>query len=136
MRHKNLHRLKVDGKINTSPRTLLESSDCTVRAYAEAFDISYQDSHKKLSEFGRQMRQGIVFEHFMFKYHPDIKPYPRPHMTVGVFVHMFTKGTTWILKVRGHVFCVKDRVIFDSLSDESAKLANINRHVLTAWMIK
>ena len=127
---KNKH-LNIEGKQNTSARFTLEKNDCTVRAYAEAFEIPYADAHIKLTIAGRQIRKGINFEQAMRKLHPDIASYPRPHMTVGKFIALFCRRGNWIIKIKGHVFAVKDRVIFDSGYPEG----NINCHVLSAWFV-
>lgn len=126
---KNKH-LNIEGKQNTSARFELEKNDCTVRAYAEAFEIPYADAHLKLLIAGRQIRKGAHFESIMKKLHPEIESYPRPHMTVGKFVALFCRRGNWIIKIHRHVFAVKDRVIYDMVSE-----ANINCHVLSAWFV-
>jgi hypothetical protein len=126
---KNKH-LNIEGKQNTSTRFELERNDCTVRAYAEAFEIPYADAHVKLLLAGRRIRHGANFEQIMGKLHPDIISYPRPHMTVGKFIALFCRRGNWIIKIKGHVFAVKDRVIFDMHPE-----ANINCHVISAWFV-
>lgn len=127
---KNKH-LKIEGKQNTSTRFELEKNDCTVRAYAEAFEIPYADAHIKLLLAGRSIRKGVNFDSVMKKLHPEIVSYPRPHMTVGKFIALFCRRGNWIIKIDRHVFCVKDRVIYDA----GYPPGNINCHVLSAWFV-
>lgn len=122
--------LNIEGKQNTFKSFELEKNDCTVRAYAEAFDIPYTDAHMKLTIAGRKIGKGVNFNMIMHKLHPDIIAYPRPHMTVAKFIAIFCKRGNWIIKIKGHVFAVKDRVIFDDVPE-----ANINCHVLSAWFV-
>jgi hypothetical protein len=85
----------------------------------------------QLRRNGRQIGKGINFNQFMKTHHPDIVPYPCPHMTVAKFVYLFGKMGTWIIKIRGHVFCVKGNVIFDNHPEY-----DMNCHVKSAWLIK
>lgn len=91
-----------------------EHLDCTVRAFALARDISYAESHKLFMKAGRKSCHTTKFYKFMQKSYPNIshtetiKPRPR----VKTFLKQ-NKYHNIILRISGHIFCVKDNVILD-----------------------
>lgn len=106
-----------------------EKNDCTVRAYAVAAEIDYKVAHVELFLAGRKVKKGFVVEKFYTEKFG--KPMGRPNMSVGKFVSLIAGSGNWIIKIRGHVFAVKEGVIYDI-----NPAWNLNRHVLMAWKVK
>ena len=119
-----------------------ETNDCVVRAFASAFDVTYDYAHKYIAEqFGRKPRKGTyytaskmtklsegvlkvndkkinsVFYPYSLSYEVKVKgDVVKRQMTVGTFVKKNPKGTFFIL-VRGHAFTIKDGVVIGNPED-------------------
>jgi hypothetical protein len=104
-----------------------ESNDCTVRAYALAANLSYDTAHDLFQSFGRGYGKRCSFEGFMQVREPNIKPEqfykPRPRVKTLLKKHLLKNA---VIRVRGHVFCVKNNIILD-MSDKR------NCIVLQVW---
>jgi hypothetical protein len=89
-----------------------EHNDCTVRAYASAFNLTYAESHAILKACGRRNRRGFHLNSFMKSMHSEIKPI-RPRQTIYSFINSTGSKGTWIVWIRRHVFAVRDGVALD-----------------------
>jgi len=119
-----------------------EKNDCSVRALANAFNITYDKAHEfAATTLERKARKGlkamfqkldllgeVTFELFSNTLFPETKTYkldgkrkPRnpdyTHkkvaFTVKTFCAKFNKGT-YILIVNKHALCVKDGIVIDN----------------------
>lgn len=90
-----------------------ESNDCTVRAYAIAFDIPYYQAHKELADFGRKNGRGIVLHRFLENKGITVTVHKG---TVKRFIKEHSEGV-YIVRIRHHVFAVKEGKIFDTVYD-------------------
>lgn len=119
-----------------------EKNDCSVRTFASAFEITYEEAHKFTKEtFGRKDKKGIkgvalklveLKEAFGKNIYPiGTKPtktskfrvleYKQKNgrttkMSVRRFLEKYSKGT-YIVTVRKHMFTVKDGSIIGNYSD-------------------
>lgn len=90
-----------------------ERRDCTVRAVAAAFKLSYLEAHKKLAELGRKPKRGFEFR--IGKVQTLGKIECRPDLccaSVGIIWPALQTGR-FIVKVPRHVFAVIDGVAHD-----------------------
>jgi len=127
---------------NGSLLALNEKNDCSVRALANAFNVTYDVAHLfAATELERKVRKGlkgmfskldllgeVTFELFSNTLFPETKTYkldgklkPRnpdyTHkkvaFTVKTFCSKFNEGT-YILLVNKHALCVKDGIVIDN----------------------
>ena len=119
-----------------------EKNDCAVRAFANAFNISYDIAHAfTAKEFKRKARRGtqhmfstldklgsVTFDLFSDSLFPETKTYKLKCVnkpinasythkpvayTVKTFCVKFNKGT-FIVLVNKHALCVKDGIVIDN----------------------
>ena len=119
-----------------------EKNDCSVRALANAFNVTYDVAHLfAATELERKARKGlksmfqkldllgeVTFELFSNTLFPETKTYkldgklkPRNpdythkpvQFTVKTFCAKFNKGT-YILIVNKHALCIKDGIVIDN----------------------
>jgi hypothetical protein len=90
-----------------------EHNDCTVRAYAIAFDIPYYQAHKELADFGRKNGRGIVLHKFLASKGITVTAHKG---TVKRFLKEHLEGV-FIVRIRHHVFAVKTGKVFDTVFD-------------------
>ena len=119
-----------------------EKNDCAVRAFANAFNITYDVAHEfTAKEFKRKARKGtqnvfntlsklgsVTFELFSNTLFPETKEYNLVPVnapintdythkpvayTVKTFCAKFNKGT-FIVLVNKHALCVKDGIVIDN----------------------
>tara|TARA_Y100001973_G_C5096088_1_gene280061 strand:- start:116 stop:595 length:480 start_codon:yes stop_codon:yes gene_type:complete len=119
-----------------------EKNDCAVRAFANAFQITYDTAHKFAEDvFGRKARRGtqnmfgklkelgsVTFELFSDTLFPETKEYKlvcfnkpinkdythKPvAYTVKTFCAKYKKGT-FIVLVNKHALTVKDGIVIDN----------------------
>jgi hypothetical protein len=102
-----------------------ERNDCTVCATAEAFAIPYHEAHALLTAAGRKPRHKFSFYFFVRCFlktlsngcvnHRTVTAVRMPwHLpTLAQFVKDFPQGT-FIVRKRGHVFCVRNGIVYDS----------------------
>ena len=112
-----------------------ETADCVVRAFASAFDISYDRAHKYVAEkFNRQPKRGtygtvsrlVQMADNRTTVNVTIKGEKKlRQMTVGTFIKQNPKGTFFVL-VRQHAFTIKDGVVIGNYED-SVKTKKIMR---------
>ena len=127
---------------NGSLLALNEKNDCSVRALANAFNITYDNAHLfAATELERKARKGlksmfqkldllgeVTFELFSNTLFPETKTYkldgklkPRNpdythkpvQFTVKTFCAKFNKGT-YIVIVKKHALCIKDGIVIDN----------------------
>ncbi len=97
---------------NDGGRLYGEVLDCTVRAYALATNIPYAASHAKFKAHGREDCCIHSTMRFMVDNHPEIEHIRPKCMQVRTFLKQNCYKNI-ILRVKGHVFCVKNNVILD-----------------------
>lgn len=110
-----------------------EKNDCTVRALAIATSASYTKAYMLLCSAGRKHNRGFVIEKFLKKncsylghcFHK--LPFRKP-ITVRKFILKYPKGTYYV-KIRGHVFVVKDGVVHDMVEPRAMQ------RVTAAWEV-
>ena len=119
-----------------------EKNDCAVRAFANAFNITYDIAHSFTADnFKRKARKGtkavyntlhalgsVTFDLFSDSLFPVTKEYKlkcvnkpinkdythkKVQYTVKTFCSKFNKGT-FIVLVHKHVLCIKDGVVIDN----------------------
>ena len=119
-----------------------EKNDCSVRALANAFNVTYDVAHLfAATELERKARKGlksmfqkldllgeVTFELFSNTLFPETKTYkldgklkPRNpdythkpvQFTVKTFCAKFNKGT-YIVIVKKHALCIKDGIVIDN----------------------
>jgi hypothetical protein len=95
-----------------------QSNDCTVRAWAAANNIAYDEAYDYLKSFGRKSHKGIHFNNFA-KSHDDILikfTFPavkgQTRMNIEAFCKQYSKGK-FIIKTAKHVLAVIDGVAYD-----------------------
>ncbi len=126
-----------------------ERNDCVVRAIASAYDIEYNKAHQWVSDkFKRQFRKGtfglpigmdrMSTDNTRFNYKKtktiDSKYLTtnngKSKMTVGTFAKEYNTGT-YIIRVSGHAFTIKDGSVIGNLED-ATKLRKV---IKNAWRI-
>lgn len=126
-----------------------ETKDCVVRAVASAFDLEYDKAHKWVATtFNRQNKKGTYgFPTGMNKISDNKSRlnYKRTktieskylttnkgksRMSVGTFAKEYDKGT-YIIRVTGHAFTIKDGVVIGNPEDSS----KVRKIVMNAWKI-
>jgi hypothetical protein len=142
--------------INDSSLAKSETNDCVVRAFASAFNLSYDFAHKKVAElFGRKNGQGTYSFSLVMRQmevqdvrinRKKIKTISKDvnlsywikvkgvnvlrSMTTAKFLEDYPKGT-YIVTVKGHAFTIKDGVVIGNPEDATQRKKNI----LGAWKI-
>jgi predicted transcriptional regulator len=142
--------------INDSTLAKSETNDCVVRAFASAFNLSYDFAHKKVAElFGRKNGQGTYSFSLVMRQmevqdvrinRKKIKTISKDvnlsywikvkgvnvlrSMTTAKFLEDYPKGT-YIVTVKGHAFTIKDGVVIGNPEDATQRKKNI----LGAWKI-
>lgn len=108
-------------------------NDCTVRAYAEAFDLPFDTVYDMFARAGRKPHNGFNIQSILTQ-HKNVVWFSFPaekgikRWTPDQFCFYFDKGT-YILRTARHVFAVKDGNIYDTSP-------NTGRCVYGAWWIK
>lgn len=112
-----------------------EYNDCTVRAWAEAFNCPYERAHKYLESHGREHRKGMLHKDIasafknVVSFHVEELPYSRGNkVSITEFIKRHSTGTYYIL-VRDHALCIKDGMVYDDV-----RMTN-RRQVIKAWKI-
>jgi len=103
-----------------------ETNDCTVRAIAGAFNISYGKAHRHMAKFGRPAKQGPTPENATCAVKAMAKKlgheaYERPGMrqlTLNQFYKQYaSKGGVWVVFVKGHAIGFRDGKTLDWTGD-------------------
>ncbi len=99
-------------------KSMKETNDCTVKAFAVVFDTTYEKAHAHLKHScGRQNRKGIVSREVIV---PSLKktkykvgPYSKTNrITLKNFLEKHSEGRFYVC-VRGHALAVVDGAIYD-----------------------
>lgn len=120
----------IVGEITDSGRITGEKNDCTVRALSEALEIPYLEAYGIMLGFGRKFGKGMHVEPVYDSL--GLVKIDRPNMSVARFIKEVAPYGNWIIKIRRHVFAVKNGIIFDTVGSKY----HVNRHVLSAWKVK
>lgn len=128
-----------------SPKSAIargENNDCTVYAFATAFDVPYDDAHKVLATcFKRKPKRGPKYwtlvkglsNKFTYAGKKVAEVLERPNtfytnqgkltirrMSLGTFAKTYTQGSYYVL-ISGHALAVQDGVIMDNLAKSRLK---------------
>ena len=99
-----------------------EKDDCTVRAMAAAYGITYAESHELCKKFGREDRQGF---HIQAKLTENLwragKLKVIPATDFKVKDISYQKDKTYLIIVQGHIFCIDRGCQANDDLDNSAK---------------
>lgn len=103
-----------------------EDKDCTVKAQAACFNISYGRAHRQLAKAGRKARHGanvtVMARAISYqtgeKFEKIVKELwgPTKRQTIGRFCRENPKGT-FIITSASHAMCVRDGVLIDWTQD-------------------
>lgn len=114
-----MERIAYSPEIIEVSRKFKEHNDCTVKAWVNCFDCSYEKAHAWLKRFGRQNRRGPTMDKLQAALESckiakvRIGPYSRGNrITLSNFCKTHNKGRYYVV-VRGHALCVKDGVVYD-----------------------
>ena len=142
--------------INDSGLAKSETNDCVVRAFASAFNVTYDFAHKKVAEiFGRKNGQGTycfslgmrsleskgisinrkkvktISKDVNLSYWIKVKGVNTlRNMTTAKFLEDYPKGT-YIVTVKGHAFTIKDGVVIGNPEDATKR----KKTIYGAWKI-
>ena len=106
----------------------LKVSDCAVRAYSLAMNISWDSAYRELSEEARI--QGYTFTEMKFldkflsekfEKYKDLKLY-----RVRDFIEDKSYGV-WLITMKDHITCIIDGVIYDTFNPEDRIIYDIYR---------
>lgn len=113
-----------------SSRALTERGDCTVRAIARAFNVSYNTAHEWLKKAGRKDRSGFHMANFfgigygirctkksrtLKKRRISFKK-PRRQPTIKTFIKKFPTGV-FVCSKAHHAFCIINGEVFGQALD-------------------
>lgn len=99
-----------------------EDNDCTVRANAHAFDISYGKAHRHLAKFGRKPKDGpssknatlAVIDMAEKLGHLAVEREDLRDLTLNQFYKQYaSKGGAWIVFIKGHAIGFRDGITTD-----------------------
>lgn len=111
-----------------------QTNDCTVRAYAEARNISYDRAYEYVALLGRKSGRRFHFKkvvaaNSIFRWLPFQAVKGQPRMNVEQFADQFTHGV-YIARTAKHVLAVVDGVVHDDCIPNGA------RCVYGAWEVR
>ena len=124
----------IDFKYDKGNSPADERNDCTVRALKIATGCKYYDAYRFLSNAGRKSNRGFYIENvlktssFYFGCQFTKLKFRKP-ITLRKFITNNSKGTFYVRK-RGHVFVVKDGVVYDEVKPGQYSM------VLMAWKVE
>lgn len=110
-----------------------QKNDCTVRAMATAFELSYDDAYDILKKYGRICGRGFHIGDFLIDKKAEkisfqaVKGQRRMHP--WKFCKEYNNGK-YICRTAGHVFAVIDGVVFDTIAP------SVDRCIYKAWKIR
>lgn len=119
----------------SSASGIRERNDCTVRSLATATGLPYPDCHSFMASKGRRRFRGVVFRYCVpdngvaLGHHFEFTPLVKARgLKTAIKRNPKLKTGTWILKVRSHVYTIRDGVAYDSFDATG-------RDVLYAWKV-
>lgn len=114
-----MEHIKYSEELISKSKSLKEHNDCTVKAWVNTFDCSYEAAHTWLKKHGRINRRGMLLKDIeraltsCKKAKVKVGPYgTTERINLRAFCEKHNKGRYYIL-VRGHALCVKDGVVHD-----------------------
>ena len=128
-----------------------ETNDCVVRALAAMSESTYDQAHAYAREvLGRRNGSGVSFgvlkrnieKGMMGKSFTPVDVNTRykcygevveRQMTVGTFFKKASKRQTFLVVVKGHIFCMKDGGVVGGNYDDVARL---RKRIVKAWVVK
>ncbi|MHB1696541.1 MAG: hypothetical protein ACYCSQ_00315 [bacterium] len=129
--HVEYRYFKTDAGRSSSKRPR-QINDCTVRAVAMAFSISYDEAYDRLKSFGRKCGRGFHIDDYMSVAGAKKISFPAVkgeyRMNTWKFCREYDKGT-YICRVAKHVFTVIDGVVCDMVPPF------LDRCIYKAWEI-
>lgn len=102
--------------LNAVSDQLGEWNDCAVKAVAVAAGVPYAEAHALLKAAGRRDRRGMkntLYKDVLRALGLALEPVKVPPCTRRTLVDRLRPTGTYLVRVRGHVFCVKDGVQVD-----------------------
>lgn len=104
-----------------------ENRDCTVKAQAACFNISYGRAHRQLAKAGRKARHGanitVMARAISYQTGEEFEKIVKEfwsarygRITIGRFCRENPKGT-FIITSASHAMCVRDGVLIDWTQD-------------------
>ena len=99
-----------------------EDNDCTVRANAHAFDISYGKAHRHLAKWGRKPKDGpssvnasLAVKDMAEKLgHTAVERDDLYGLTLNQFYKQYaSKGGAWVVFIKGHAVGFRDGMTTD-----------------------
>lgn len=111
-----------------------ERNDCTVRTLALTTNISYSKAYMMLNQAGRKNNRGFVIEKLLknscsYFGHSFFKLKFRKPITIRKFIQKYPKGV-YYAKIRGHVFTIKNGVIYDMIEPRPGQ------RIIKAWKVE
>lgn len=120
---------------NPHPKEL-KTGDCVVRAITLAFNADYIETRKSLNEHKRFIgAESYKEKRFINDY---LEPYERllipvlkgvPRMKARTFIEKFGNEGTFIIRMAGHLACIKNGKLLDTWDSS-------NKAIYTAWRIE
>lgn len=112
-------------KYRESIDALSETNDCTVRALAAMMNISYEEAHDTMRRHGRKNRGGSFVSataRAYSEYGLTLREENNPTFAQWLRANPRAKA---IVRVRGHVFTVKNGVVYGNNNDAARKRARV-----------
>lgn len=101
----------------------IETNDCTVWAIKHAYDIPYEKAHDICARYGREPRQGFHIQaQLLNKLGLKILPWFTDRKVKDI---SFDPTKTYLVLVKGHIFCVKLGRIMDTLDNSEMKTIRV-----------
>ena len=110
------HVLTDGGRALSHPN---EKLDCVVRSIALGLNINYHHAHMITKDWGRKDRHKTYKMEQLFQFIKELIPleiHTNTNITLSKFVNQYYKGT-YIVYKKGHLFTVKDGVVYDSFEN-------------------
>jgi|SRR5690554_418870 len=114
-----MERVDYSEELISARKRFGERNDCSVTAWANTFDCSYEKAHSWLKRHGRRDKKGVPVEYVRNALKACrlakvvFGPYSRDNkISLKKFCEKHPVGRYYVI-VRGHAFCVKDGVVHD-----------------------
>jgi len=121
------------GETYVNARGRKTASDCTVKALAGCYNLSYGKAHRTMKKAGREFRKGAnitqiskAIEILTGVDHETIKEEFAESMTgralptLNQFCRQYSKGSYYVA-VSGHAICVRDGQLIDWTADSAGR---------------
>jgi hypothetical protein len=120
--------MRTQSDMNKQSLAYRESNDCTVRANAHAFNISYGKAHRHLIKFGRPRGSGptstdatlAVLDMADKLGHTAVERDDLRDLTLNQFYKQYaSKGGAWVIFIKGHAVGFRDGMTTDWTGHET-----------------